>query len=145
MRFEDILFKIRRRESPFYSKLKDILLGLLHFNLPAPKLIFRPLYELLIIWRFVWPFITEKLFYLSIFKARCEKCGKGLSLPNGIPWIEGNLKIRLGNNVVIDNVSFFSGPVYESPVLSIGDRTFIGYKVTIKVGKSVQIGRIYYS
>ena len=66
MKIEDFLFKIRRRESPFYSKLKDILLGLIHFNLPAPKFIFRPIYELLVFWRFLSQYIVEKLF-MSLF------------------------------------------------------------------------------
>jgi acetyltransferase-like isoleucine patch superfamily enzyme len=138
---EDLLFKVRRRENRFYSKVKDILVRLLCLNLPAPKFIFRPLYELLVFWRFSSHFLMEKLFYDPIFKARCECCGKGLSLPNGIPWIEGNLKIRVGHNVTIDDNVFVSGHVHETPVLSIGDGTYLGYKVAINVGKSITIGK----
>lgn len=141
MKIEDFLFKIRRRESPFYSKLKDILLGLIHFNLPAPKFIFRPIYELLILWRFSSHFIVEKLFYIPVFKSRCAQCGKGLCLLHGIPWIEGQLKIRIGDNVQIDDNIFTSGRNEAEPVLTIGDRSFLGCKVAINVGKSVQIGK----
>lgn len=140
MSLETLLFKIRRRESPFYSRVKDILLALIHLDFIAPRFIFRPLYELVILWRFLSHFILEKLFYVPVFKARCERCGRGLSLPNGIPWIEGHLKIRIGDNVMIDKNTFTSGHVHEEPCLTIGNETTLGYGVSISVGQSVQIG-----
>jgi acetyltransferase-like isoleucine patch superfamily enzyme len=140
MKIENFLFKIRKREGPFYSKLKDVFLATLHFNLPAPKLIFRPIYELLVLWRYGSHLIAAKIFYTPVFKARCEGCGKGLILPNGIPWIEGNLRIRIGENVSLDDNILVSGRVYEDPLLTIGDRTEIGFKTGISVAKSVRIG-----
>jgi acetyltransferase-like isoleucine patch superfamily enzyme len=140
MKIEDFLFKIRRRESSFYSKLKDILLGLIHFNLPAPKFIFRPMYELLVFWRFLSQYIVEKLFYVPVFRSRCEHCGKGLTLSNGVPWIEGNLIIRIGENVMLDGNVFSSGRMHKDPVLTIGNRVVLGYKTHISVSKSVKIG-----
>jgi acetyltransferase-like isoleucine patch superfamily enzyme len=140
MGIENILMMICKRKSPFYSRIKDFLQAVIRFNFPYPNWIFRLIYELLVIWRFLVPILMEKFFYVPIFKARCQRCGKGLSLPNGIPWIEGNLSIIIGDNVSIDGVSFSSGHVCENPVLSIGDRTVIGYKCAISVGKLVQIG-----
>lgn len=140
MGIEDFLFKIRRRENWFYSKLKDILQSIIFFNFPAPRWIFKPLYEAVVVFRFLIHVVPEKFFYVPVFKARCESCGNGLSLPNGIPWIEGNLNIRIGNKVSIDDNIFVSGRVVEKPVLIIGDRTILGHKVAISVGKSVEIG-----
>ena len=140
MGIEDLLFKIRRGENQFYSKAKKILRNIIFFDFPAPKWIFRPLYEGMIVTRFLIRFIPEKLFYIPIFKARCVRCGKGLSLPNGIPWIEGNLRIEIGNNVSIDDNVFVSGHVALNPALIVGDRTVLGYKVSISVGKKVEIG-----
>ena len=140
MGLEEFLFKVRRRESFFYSKLKDILLFIIHFNVPSPKFIFRPVWGLLVFWRFSSQLIFEKLFYVPIFKARCERCGTGLSVQNSIPWVEGHLKIRIGNNVVLDANVLTSGRVEESPTLTIGDGTYVGHKVAINVGKSVTIG-----
>ena len=141
MKIEDILFKIRRRETPFYASVKSLLVKIMEFNLPAPKILFRPLYELLVLWRYLGHYIIEKLIYVPIFKSRCEECGKALSLPNGIPWIEGNLVIRIGDNVVLDDTILLSGRIYEQPTLEIGDRAFIGCKTTITVGQSVKIGK----
>jgi acetyltransferase-like isoleucine patch superfamily enzyme len=140
MGLEKILFKIRKRESPFWGKLKDILLFAIFFDFPAPRFVFRPIYELLVIWRFLGHSIVEKLFYVPVFKARCDRCGKGLSLPNGIPWINGHLKIEIGSNVQIDNNTFVTSHVEENPILMIGDRTHLGHGVTISVGLSVRIG-----
>jgi acetyltransferase-like isoleucine patch superfamily enzyme len=140
MSLETLLFKIRKRETPFYSKAKDILLALSHLDFIAPKFIFRPMYELVIIWRFLSHFFMDKFLYVPIFRARCERCGKGLSLPNGIPWIEGNLRIIIGDHISIDDSIFVSGRVNEKPILIIGDRTSLGYQVYISVAKSVEIG-----
>jgi len=140
MGIENFLFKIRRRENWFYSKLKDILQSIIFFNFPAPRWIFKPIYEAVIAFRFLIHIIPEKFFYVPVFKARCESCGNGLSLPNGIPWIEGNLRIEIGNKVSIDANAFSSGRVVEKPVLIIGDRTMLGYKTAVSVGKRVEIG-----
>jgi acetyltransferase-like isoleucine patch superfamily enzyme len=141
MGLETILYRISKREGPMYSKIKDILLSILRFNLPAPKLIFRPLYELLIFWRFFSHFIVEKFLYVPTFKSRLDRCGKGLSLANRIPWIEGHLKIMIGDDVILDDNIFTSGHVHEVPLLTIGDRTMLGCKTAINVGHSVQIGK----
>lgn len=140
MSLEKILFKIRKGQTPFWGKLKDILIFLIFFDFPAPRFIFRPIYELLVIWRFLGHIIFEKLLYVPIFKARCEQCGRGLSLPNGIPWIEGHLKIKIGDNVQIDNNTFVSAHTEGNPILIIGNRTHLNHRVAISVGKSVKIG-----
>lgn len=141
MGLETILFKIRKREGAFWAKLKDIALFAIFFDYPVPKFVFRPIYELLVIWRFFSHLIVEKLLYVPVFKARCGRCGRGLSLPNGIPWIEGHLKIEIGNNVQIDDNTFVSGHAESTPILTISDGTHLGYKVVISVGKSVKIGK----
>jgi acetyltransferase-like isoleucine patch superfamily enzyme len=140
MGIEEFLFKIRRRDSWFYSKLKDILQAILWFNLPAPRWLFKPLYEAVVLFRYLVHIIPEKFFYVPVFKARCERCGKGLSLPNGIPWVEGNLRIEIGENVMLDDSIFVSGRAVEKPILTIGDRTGVGYKTGFSVGKRIDIG-----
>jgi acetyltransferase-like isoleucine patch superfamily enzyme len=140
MSVENFLFKIRRAESPIYARIKKVLLALLYLDFPAPKIIFRPIYELVVLWRILVHFLPEKLFYIPVFKSRCEKCGRGLSLPSRIPWIEGNLRIIIGDKVVIDDNIFISGRAYNNPILIVGDRSSLGHKITISVGKSVQIG-----
>ena len=65
---------------------------------------------------------------VPVFKARCEKVGKSLSLPNGIPLIIGShLKIYLGDNVTIGRSTIGASKVYDNPVLKIGNNSTIGY------------------
>ncbi|MFB3926304.1 MAG: DapH/DapD/GlmU-related protein [Syntrophales bacterium] len=140
MGVEDILYKIRAGDNRFYCRLKTILLYALYFDFSFFKPLFRVMYEILIIWRFSSHFIIEKLFYVPVFKSRCRSCGKGLSLPNRIPWIEGNLQIDIGDRVMLDDTIFVSGRIHRKPVLKIGDRSCIGYRVSINVAQSVTIG-----
>lgn len=140
MSLERVLYKIRKRESPFYSKLKDLLLYIKHFNLPAPKAVFRPLYELVILLRFLISIVLQKIFYVPIFRSRLDQCGRGLALPNGIPWVEGQLKICVGDNVTLDGTAITSGSVHKEPILIIGDRTEVGYHTHINVSESIRIG-----
>jgi acetyltransferase-like isoleucine patch superfamily enzyme len=140
MSLERVLYKIRKRESPFYSSLKDLLLRIIDFDLPAPRVIFRPLYELVILSRFLFGIVLQKLLYVPIFRSRLSQCGKGLTLPNGIPWVEGHLRIHVGDNVMLDATVITSGSVHDEPVLMIGDRTGLGYQTHVNVGESVKIG-----
>jgi acetyltransferase-like isoleucine patch superfamily enzyme len=103
-------------------------------------LVFRPLYELIILLRFLISIVLQKIFYVPIFRSRLDQCGRGLTLPNGIPWIEGHLKICVGENVMLDNTVITSGSIHKEPVLTIGNRTEVGYHTHINVGQSVQIG-----
>jgi acetyltransferase-like isoleucine patch superfamily enzyme len=141
MAAENFFFRIRSAEKGFFKTIKNMVVFILRFNFPAPKIIFRPLYELLIIFRYLIPLMMQKLFYVPIFKARCKNCGKYLSILNGIPWIEGNLIINIGNEVTLDKTVFVSGKTYEDPKITIGDGTFIGYETEISVSKSVTIGK----
>ncbi len=140
MNLETLLYKIRKGEGSFWRKVKGFLHFAIFFNFPAPRIVFRPIYELLVIWRFLGHIIVEKVLYVPVFKSRCNQCGRGLSLPNGIPWIEGHLRIKIGDNVQIDKNTFGSGHTGENPTLMIGDRTHLGYGLTISVGNSVKIG-----
>ncbi len=141
MSFETLLFRIRQGNGKISKTFKRGLTSFLHLDLPAPKLIFRPIYELLVLWRFVGRLFFEKLIYVPVFKSRCSRCGPGLRLPNGIPWLEGDLEVKLGSNVIIEKSSFLAGSIFEKTTLEIGDRTFIGDRTSISVGKSVEIGK----
>jgi acetyltransferase-like isoleucine patch superfamily enzyme len=140
MLFETFIYKIKKRENRIYSKLKDIILFIVYIDIVPIKFIFKPMNEVLIAWRFIVPLIIEKMIHVPVFKARCDKCGRGLSLINGIPWIEGHLKIQIGDEVQIDSNIFSSNFRNKAPMLKIGSRTHLGYKVSINVGEYVEIG-----
>ena len=56
--------------------------------------------------------------------------------------IMGHLRVRVGDDVRINGTTTFSAAVRaQQPLLEIGDRSYIGYQVTIAVGSKVAIGR----
>lgn len=137
----NLILKIKRRETPFYAKLYDIIQGARKGGIPSIKFIHKPLYivsRILIGLRWA---AQEKLWAIPIFKTLCRKYGKNLSLPNGIPWITSNhLVIDIGDDVTIMKSTFLSGHTYDEPVLKIGNKTTIGYNTMISVGERVEIG-----
>jgi acetyltransferase-like isoleucine patch superfamily enzyme len=137
---ENLLLKVRKSENPFYSRLKKILTAAMFFDRIECRPVFRVVYEGFVVLRFLMPLVSEKLFYLPVFKSRCSKCGRGVSLPNGLPWIEGNLRMEIGDRVVLDDSILLSGRVYDNPVLRVGDRSVLGYKTSVNVASSVTIG-----
>jgi len=69
MNLETLFYKIRKGESSFWRKVKGILHFAIFFNFPAPRFVFRPIYELLVIWRFLGHIIVEKVLYVPVFKS----------------------------------------------------------------------------
>ena len=135
-----VAMKIKRRETPLYSSIHDIYMAFRHFNVPCIKAIHRPLYE---ISRFVintrWG-LQEKLWSVPVFKSRCDTCGKGLRLPNGMPWIEGNVHLNIGDNFKCGDSTISSGLIKNAPILLIGNNVTVGYGVIISVNGEVTIG-----
>lgn len=140
MGFDSLLYRIRKQETPRMEAIRAILLKMIYFDVPGLSVVMRPIYDALTIGRIVLRLLLEKFFYLPVFKARCFQCGKNLSLPHGVPFIDGHMRITVGSNVQLDGASFLSGHLLENPQLVIGNRTVVGYKTLISVQQSVRIG-----
>lgn len=113
---------------------------MLNFNFPVIKPFHLSLYYFQYFAGLLWKLIFQKLWSIPLFKARCLKAGKNLSLPNGIPYIDGHLSFVVGDNVTIYRTTFGSTRVYDNPVLEVGNNVIIGYGTVISVGKKVTIG-----
>ncbi len=142
MNIKEFSVKVKRRETPFYDRIYRIIKALQRFEIPT----IRPLYKILYYERKVrlslWHNCLRVFYYTPMFKSQCTQVGKGLSLINGIPLLTGNLNIKIGENVTILGQTNYNGTkVVDRPTLEIGDCSYIGYKVTINVGKYVGIGR----
>lgn len=138
-----MIMKIKRRETPFYDKLYHLIKRLRKGSIiPSIYIIHRPLYTLTrMLISFRW-MLQEKLWSIPLFKSIVKKCGTGLSLPNGVPWLDSqtHLQIEIGNNVTIAKASFFAGHIHNHPILKIGNNTTIGYNTMISVNERVEIG-----
>lgn len=135
------LLKIRRAETPFFAFLHRLIKAVFRFNLPSIKCIHLPIYYFS---RFLHESIKNiyyKVWSIPLFSARCSKVGKGLSLPNGIPYVIGdNLKLFVGNDVTIYRTTIGGSKVFPDPELIIGDRTSIGYGTVLSIAKEIKIG-----
>ena len=136
-----LILKIKRKENPFYTLLYKLAKSILVFNLPSIKFIHLPLYYMDDFLRNAIKGFIHLFWSVPLFKARCEKAGKNLCLPNGIPLIIGShLRIIIGDNVTIGRSTIGANKVYDNPVLRIGNNTTIGYGGVISVSKEVIIG-----
>ena len=139
---EEIILRIRRQENVFYAFLYRTAKALLTFRLPAPRPVFGALYHLRAL---VLTSASElyRIFWADpLFRSRCATVGRGLQLIGGVPYVSGRLTIHLGKNVTVYGKSTFAANhVYDSPVLRVGDHTYLGYELTISVGREVTLGR----
>jgi maltose O-acetyltransferase len=136
-----IVLKIKRRENPFYTFLYDLGKLTLSFHLPTIKAIHLPLYHLDHFVKEGSRWLLQAFWWAPLFRARCERAGKNLRLPNGIPLVLGShLKIFIGDNVSIGRSTIGASKVFDEPVLRIGNNTSLGYGTVISVAKEVTIG-----
>ncbi|MBJ6727100.1 DapH/DapD/GlmU-related protein [Geomesophilobacter sediminis] len=138
---QDIVLKIRRRETPFYNRLYLWGRALRRFEVP----VFRPVYRMFQGERALRHIVLSNLFrifyHTPLFKLRCGSVGKGLYLIGGQPLVMGHLKINLGDNVTLHGKSTLVGAkVFDSPTLHVGDNTCLGYNLIVDVGCDITIG-----
>lgn len=137
-----IILKIKRKETPFYAKLNDILKKIRKISFPCIKFIHLPLYYIYKRVVHTWSTFVAAIWITPIFKARCEG-GKRLKIYHGMPWIyDEQLKIRLGDDVtIVGACGFSSGHAgSDTPTIIIGDRSTIGYASSFSISSQLIIG-----
>jgi acetyltransferase-like isoleucine patch superfamily enzyme len=136
-----VILKIKRRETPLYDALYQCLAALRLVSVPSIKWMHLPLYHSDQAIRRSTRWLISILWHVPLFKARCEKVGKGLKLPDGIPYlIGGHLRLRLGDHVMISRTTIGASKVFDDPVLEIGNYSGIGYGTVLSVAKRIAIG-----
>ena len=139
------ILKIKRRETPFYLYLYNLLNGIARLEIPCIK----PLHSLLYAERsmrnnfFKW--IGVKLYYEPLFKSQCVKVGKNFRIVRGnlqgIPYFSGKMYIEIGDNATFHSViTLSSNKVYDFPKLKIGNNVYIGARVSFSVAKEITVG-----
>lgn len=137
---ESFILKVRRAETPFYRRIRDLGRSLHTMVLPVPRFMFpvlRFLFEmqhrlhLFFLWLYTF-------FYLEpLFRARCVTVGKRFRLWR-MPFISGHAQIYIGDDVnFFGKVDIFSGRLFDDPKLVFGNRVDIGHGVTFIVNKEI--------
>ena len=119
--------------------LRKILIG---FELPAPRLIVRPLLFLFLACRAMFYLFKKKFICEPLLKAYCTSYGKGLQSGVFIPWIQGAGDLIIGDDfTVYGKLSITYGTRFsERPTFRIGNNVMMGHLCSFTVAKSVTIG-----
>ena len=144
MSLAEFIQRIKRRETPFYDRLYRIASGVRSAEAPYMRgwhdLLYHERRFRIVGWRSFW----RVTYYQPLFRSRCAACGERLHLINsgqGLPYIDGNLRIVIGSRVTLyDRLTLIGLSVGEHPTLTVGDGTEVSQPVAILVGNEVNIG-----
>ncbi len=137
---DTLIVKIKRRENKFYSILYILIKSILRFEVPVIKPLHLTLYYIRYYFLYGFSYLIEKLWHTPLFKARCMQVGRNLSLTGGMPYLIGDPKIYLGNNVTLMRINVGSSKVARNPIFKVGDHTSIGFGTTVSVCDNISIG-----
>ncbi len=144
MRISEFILKIKRRETPFYDRLYRMGKAARGWEMPYVKGLHDFGYHERLFRINAWRSFWRVFYYQPLFRSRCVSCGSRLYIDNtgqGIPFLEGNLKIRIGNDVFLyDRITLAGLTAGENPMFTVGDNTMIAMPIAIMVGREVSIG-----
>ena len=119
-----------------------LIRGLRLLELPAPRLLYKPLYTVHRSVTGLLAAVVRVVYWTPLFKSRCADTGRQLYLYGGMPYLSGPLHIRYGDGCRISGHSTFSGrsASRKTPELILGNNIDIGWMSTIAVAGKVDIG-----
>lgn len=133
---------LKNSENPYAQTLFTVLKKIMRFELPAPKALFLPLYNLYLLIKNSLSSLMRILFWTPLFKGRLKKIGRNLNLYGGLPYISGPVQISMGDDCRVSGQSTFTGRSCATtpPTLVLGNNIDIGWMTTIAVGTKVELG-----
>ncbi len=122
---------------------RRVVRSLRGFEVPAPKLLLRPLLALFIGLRAFWHWVRRVFVAQPIFRAYCTEAGPGLRTDIYVHWVQGQGRLVLGNRVQVSGKCSFSfaSRYADDPTLEIGDDVWIGHGCAFTVAQRITIGR----
>jgi len=139
---QDVLTKIRRRETPFYDFLYRFAKSFDHLQMPLPNFL-RPLFRGVYFLHFtirglIWRAL--RFFYWGpIFRARCDSVGKNLMLTL-LPDVRGHIRLHVGDNVHLNGFFGAAGSrMFDNPTLRFGNEVHVGHMVAFAINKEIAI------
>jgi len=138
----EFLLKLKRAETPFYARMKTVARAILRPSVPVPGVI-KPLARLMFSVHaglfFSMRWLRSTFYTTPLFRGRCEKSGRGLAVWF-MPFIMGHSRIEIGDDVYIGGrIDIYSGHVYDTPTLRIGNRVVVGHNVSFNVSQEIVI------
>ena len=133
---------LKTSPSPVAQNGLRLVRSLRLFELPAPRLLYGPLYTLHRLANGLLSGLARVVYWTPLFKSRCIDSGKQLYLYGGMPYLSGPLHIHYGDRCRISGQTTFSGRAAsrQTPQLVLGNNIDIGWMSTIAVAGKVSIG-----
>lgn len=143
MFIDNLILKIKRAETPFYARLKQIGLAVMTLQLPIPRFL-DPIYKVILYFRYTRYEIGEKLsvafFRYPVMRMLCVSVGRRFRMER-VPGISGDPKIYIGDDVYISGtIVIMAGRIFPDPELRIGNRSFVADGCLFSVAKLIEIG-----
>ena len=131
----------KARQSPAARLAHAAAMALRHPPVPVIRPLHRAFYGLHTGLAAALRWTVQTFWYTPLFQARLEATAPGLSLSNGMPMVEGPLRIRMGARCRVNGAASLSGRAGAlPPELRVGDDVTLGWRNVIAVGTTVTLG-----
>lgn len=138
----DFVFKVKRAETPFYARLNRLARRVLTLDVPLPEFVlplYRGLFRLVTALRRQFRWLWVQIWKKPVARSLCASAGVRLRIEK-IPSIRGNVQVHLGDDVHISGrLGIAGGRVFRESELRVGNRVFIGDRVTFMVCRQILI------
>jgi acetyltransferase-like isoleucine patch superfamily enzyme len=136
------ILKVRRAETPFYRRIRNIARASRTLVLPVPRFLFPILRVIFMAQQAIWlgsRWLVTFFWTDPLFRSRCTSVGKRFRVGR-MPFIMGQAKIYIGDDVnFFGQVDIFSGRIFDEPKLIIGNRVDLGQGTLFIVNKEIVI------
>ena len=133
---------LKRGETPLARFLYRTAKGVLSFSMPVIPGVHKLLYKLSWAVYGLWTNFLRIFWYTPMFRSRVETPALRMQLSDGLPTIQGPVRIRMGSDCRVSGVITLSGrgASAETPLFEIGDNCDVGWGSTISVGTKIVFG-----
>lgn len=138
----NIRYLVKHNDNPVFKAIKSVHCCITNFKVPAPRIIWAPIWQLINFTRNVYYWMLGTFFITPIHRALCERVGKNFCAGAFLPFVLGRGRIFLSDDVCIyGKVNFRFGSIKnEIPEIHIGNRTRIGHNVVFDISGKLTIG-----
>ncbi len=134
--------KVKESDSGFYFLFKKIYYIKKNFSVPASKKVVKPIRYLVSFAESFFKTIKSIFWVTPLYKSYFEKVGKQFTAGIFLPFMVGDGRIFVGDNVkIFGKVDFIFGTAANQiPEIYIGDNVHISHDVTFDVSAKLVIG-----
>ena len=140
--FDQLLLRIKRRDSPAMSLAYDAYKRLMAFDVPdteAMRILYGGIYTANHVMVDATEWAKSKFLYAPMLRARCERVGAGLNVTNA-PYVRGHARIRIGRDCTFSSLNVRTGRFRDKPELEFGDECYVAYGVMFQLNQRIKMG-----